>query len=200
MAETTTSSQVNIPPAVIEFFPLGAGLAYFLLAVFVFKKEVATSGIIAGLIALALFTPRLIKENEQALQKGVNALKDMKEAMPDADINKMNSAGRKQAVDYILQRQKLRKADEPTITDAMRISALQSLTNAELKMLYVITKFDEKRKELLTRYGTAQGDEMVRAVAKHDFGIDLSDINNIGQTSTDAMSKVLLSYQNTLKG
>lgn len=201
MADNTTATKpkVVVPEALIEFWPLAAGGSYFAFAVFILKKEVGTSAAIAGIITLALFLPKMLGKNSQFLQTSLTALKGIKEAAPDNNINKMNSAGRKQAIDYILGRQKLRAADQPTITDAMRLNSLQSLTNSELKMLYVMTKFDEKRKELIDRYGTAQGDELVREVAKHDFGIDLSDVQNISQTSKDVMSKLLLSYQNTQK-
>lgn len=199
MAEQNKKPTLQVPPLVIEFWPVAVGGTYFAFAVWVQKKNMGTSAAIAGIITLALFLPKMLGANAQVLSTGLTALKGIKESLPDEDINKMNSAGRKQAIDYILSRQKLRAAEQPTITDAMRMNALQSLTNPELKMLYVITKFDEQRKELLQRYGTAQSDELVRQVARHDFGIDLSDVSNISQTSKDVMSKVILSYQNTTK-
>jgi len=199
MAEPTNKPSLQIPSALVEFWPVAVGGGYFAFAVLVQKKNMGTSAAIAGIITLALFLPKMLGANAQVLSTGLTALKGIKESLPDEDINKMNSAGRKQAIDYILSRQKLRAAEQPTITDDMRMNALQSLTNPELKMLYVITKFDEQRKELLQRYGTAQSDELVRQVARHDFGIDLSDVSNISQTSKDVMSKVILSYQNTTK-
>lgn len=111
-----------------------------------------------------------------------------------SNLNLMNSSGRKEAIDFIVDH--LKKADasirysSPPPTSEQRKQAYSTLTNDELKVMYLMIKFQEDSEALIAKYGTTTGDPLAKKVASEYYGIDISSLPSIEKSYVAALLKV----------
>ena len=99
----------------------------------------------------------------------------------------MNKETRQKFINYVFNSEAL---NSPGINQQQLKTALNTLTNDELKVLYVKNMFGEHSAKLSLKYGPiAQDPVLARQVAKREFMVDLENINNLDQVMQNAMAK-----------
>ena len=102
-------------------------------------------------------------------------------------VYEMNKETRQKFINYVFNSEAL---NSPGINQQQLKTALNTLTNDELKVLYVKNMFGEHSAKLSMKYGPiAQDPILARQVAKMEFKVDLENINNLDQVMQNAMAK-----------
>lgn len=182
-------------PLGLVAFPFVVSGVYFAYSHYYKKHDLKATAGIAAIIFLACSLPLLSTQGvAKALTAPAPGLSGTSSA--DSPLNKMDSAGRKQAIDYIISQ--LEKFDATAKYKApgppsheKRTAAYNTLSNDELKVLYCIYKFTEDKDSLIKKYGSTSSDELAKKAAKEVYGLDLSGVPNIEKTASVAITKVM---------
>ena len=176
-------------PLWARFLPLITGGGYFLLSRY-YKKEslpkAITWAILAGIVGAMPWFAYNRKKPMPAILSSASSNNPN-----SSNLDSMNKAGRQEAISYILAQEG--KSDGIKLTTSPKVSpeAYESLTNDELKSLYLIYKFVENKQAILDEYkGQQESDELAKKIAKQKFGVNADGIKNIKEASTSAIAKI----------
>ena len=174
-------------------FPFIVSGTYFAYSRYYKKHDLSATAGITAIIFLCCSLPLL---SNQTVAQSLTVPKEVSGTnTSDSHLNKMDSIGRKEAIDYIISR--LVKFDSiarysppgpPSIEK--RTAAYNTLTNDELKVMYCIYKFTEDKDALVAKYGSTSSDELAKKAAKETYGIDLGNVTNVEKTASVALTKV----------
>lgn len=184
-------------PIWARYAPLLAGCGYFVFGRYVLKQNLGKTIFWAMMVGFSASIPWFIYNKKgkmpAILSSGVGT--SLSSVTEKSNLDTMNKAGRQEAISYIMgQMQKIKSGvagDHPQQNDT---AAYQTLTNDELKALYLVYKFIEN-KEQLAKYGVTD-DALAKKIAKENFGINADGIKNLKDTSTLAIVKIGNYYLN----
>lgn len=182
-------------PIWARYAPFVVAIGYYFFGRFYLKEKPAKAIFWSLMLGFAASVPWFVYNKKgkmpailsSASTSSASSIIDAK-VPGSANLNAMNKAGRQEAISYLISQVK-NQSSEIGLKVEPKPDAYQTLTNDELKALYLVTKFIQDKEEL-KKYGTVTDDALAKKIAKDKYGIDVDSIKNLKEAATVAIVKI----------
>lgn len=171
--------------------PSLVGIGYFAYSYGYKKYDFVSSMLVAGLLAGVSSTPLLIRLGE--IEKTAAAQGQVDLLSANAQMNTLPKQDRQAMIDYIVERS---SSFDPISTMTKKMSsqkdmraAYNTLTNDELKVMFLVYKFAEDKAKLIEKYGEHSSDGLAKQVAEKEYSVIIPSSVNMKRTAEAAIKK-----------